>query len=177
MSLLVISGAVDAATASISGSGMPTETFMLYCSGIVTVMELIAIVPPATIVLLSNVMSGVSAASPDVPCKMHTLSLSYILKCPASPLASALVSLDIAFAVATPELAAPNAGSLIVFVPSNVPESAVAGVAGGAPVRCPIVPAPTPPSTRSTIASAIAVRADTPILMLEAITFHLVREL
>src|SRR6187401_121453 len=79
-------------------------------------------------------------------------------KCPASPLASALVSLVMAAAVATPDDAEPKAVALNVSVPSSVPLSASLGLVGGAPVRIASVPAP-PASIRSTIASHAALRA------------------
>lgn len=106
-------------------------------------MEEIEIVPPATIVLLSNVMSGVAAALPAVPWNSPAVSAAPFAntrKYPAVPLASALMSGVIALAVAVPVALAPNAVAPKVLVPSSVPEEASATLAGGAPVRMAIVP-------------------------------------
>src|SRR6187401_3783418 len=95
-------------------------------------------------------------------------------KCPASPLASALVSLVIAAAVATPEDAEPKAVALNVSVPSRVLLSASLGLVGGAPVRIASVPAP-PASIRSTIASHAALRAAVLILKFKATSVSLLQ--
>lgn len=128
-----------------------------------------AIIPPATIVALSKTMSGVSPVKPAVPCKTVAPLESFARKWPAVPDASAVVSDVILLAVAVPDDDDPKAGSLKVNVPSSVPESASATLVGGDPVRTEIVPAPAPPSSKSTMASQAALRAAVEILKAVAI--------
>ena len=119
-------------------------------------------------------MSVESAASPAVPWNKAAVSAAapaYTRKYPATPEASAFVSEVIAAAVATPDDEAPKAVALNVSVPRSAPDEAVATVAGIAPSRIAIVPAPVPPSTRSTIASHAASLAAVLILKLEAMMF------
>lgn len=99
----------------------------------VTVHDVMSMVPPATMDTESRFMSA-----PDVdtePSMIAVLFESYTRNQPAVPVASADESPVIAFAVATPADAAPNAGSEQVSVPSRVPDAAVATVAGWVPVR------------------------------------------
>ena len=139
-----------------------------------TVKELQAIVSVETMDLLSNVISQVSAASPAVPWKMTLPAPLLTRKCPAVPVASALVSLVMAFAVATPDDAAAKAVLLNVSVPSKVPLSASLGLVGGAPVRIASVPAPPAfTSTSAVMASHAALRAAVLILKFKAKAFLL----
>src|SRR3990167_3931478 len=78
-----------------------------------------------------------------------------IRKCAAVPVASILVSLVMAFAVAVPDADAPKAVVLNVSVASSVPLSASVVAAGAEPVRIASVHGGVPASIRSTMASTM----------------------
>lgn len=125
----------------------------------VIVHDVIAIVPPATIVVVSNVRSPPPPVAVTEPSMTAVPPDAFARNQPAVPDASADVSDVIAFAVAVPELEDPNAVADSVKVPNNVPVAAVPGVAGCEPVRISTVPL----FSRVAMASAAAFCAPTEI--------------
>jgi hypothetical protein len=99
--------------------------------------------------------------APTVPSNMVAGVLVVTRKTAAVPLVSALASSGIAEAVATPEAAAPNAGSLNVKVPSFAANAAVCTSSN---------PAPAPPSIASTNASHMLVLIVVAILLIAMVS-------
>ena len=103
------------------------------------VHPLIDTLSPVVTSRVENCISPPSPVSEQSPCITQLPPDVLALKWPMAPslsaLVSALMALATAVALSVPSDAAPKAVADRLQVASNVPESAVSHVAGGAPVR------------------------------------------